>query len=311
MLPFDHSYDLFELRASNPERPPNWRWQRANIIFQNKAQGGFIGEEQIICDTIEFLRHRKKTTSYEKSSGNYPVLFEVNRLVAGVSASKWLIEALILGDVAPEAIAEKIGWGTDPFWVSVIKAYETMCFDVRSRIKSDFYVLTNIIGMPDGTIGKSEERVWKALSWIGMRKKLGTALVDAYINIDAMPETSRKWFEKFVDNQITRKAARSLLRFDPLGNKNMIEFLRNYSDMRKLDLQQEAAGRETTSSDTNQQQKRLLDGLTLSTAKITQVANSHIEPRAHDIISQEIEQSIQAQLAAASNKQITEGKKNE
>jgi len=309
MLPFDHSYDLFELRATNPERPPNWRWQRASIIFTSKAQGGFLGEEQLVCDTIEFFRYRKRSASYDNMCANYPVIFEVNRLVSGISPSRWLIEALILGDATPEVIADKIGWGTDQFWIDVIKAYESLCFDVRSRIKSDLYVLTNIVGMPDGTIGSSEERVWKALSWIGMRRKVGTALLEAYINIDSMPDATRKWFEKFVDNQITRKAARSLLRFDPLGNKNMIEFLRNYSDMRKLDLQQEAAGRENTLSDTNQQQKRLLDGLTLSTAKITQVANSHIEPRAHAIINQEIESNIQAQLAAASNKLTTEGNK--
>lgn len=301
---------MFELRATNPERPPDWRWQRANVIFQTKSTGGFIGEEKIICDTVEFLRHKRKHSNYERNAVEFPVIFEINRLRSSTSPSRWLIEALILGDATPEAIAEKIGWGTDPHWLNVIKAYECMCFDVRSRAKADLYVLTNIIGMPDGTIGSSEERVWKALSWIGMRRKVGTALLEAYINIDAMPDNTRRWFERFVDNQITRKAARSLLRFDPLGNKNMIEFLRNYSDMRKLDLAQEAAGRESSLSDSNQQQKRLLDGLTLSTAKISEVAQSHVEPRAHVIINQEVEESITRQLAEAHNKLKSEGQSN-
>lgn len=282
------------LRAENPDRPVDWRWGRGTLLCDRNAPI-LSGEDPDVVKVWAYLRDLKSGMGPEKLASRHPDLFTVATIHSEAGATRHTLEALVMAGLSNEEIAERFGW-TDPKGPARVGLYCSLKFDIRPRLKFDAFIYTKVLQINEGATIWSEERVWKLLAWIGNRRKIGSALLDAYFDMDAMPLELRQWFQAFIDQQLTRKTVRGMLRFDPLSNPNMIELLRVYQDARKLELASEAQGADVALSESAKIQATLIQSLQLTTSQISKALPSGIEPRANDVVRMEMEAALQEQV---------------
>lgn len=281
---------LINLREINEERAPDWRWRRAILLEERQSPIRNI-EDEMVSKLRKYIREVKLGRETEELAYNYPIFYEVNRIYSDAKATRWLLEALIMANTPPQEIANRFGW--KHLGVNLVLAYEALKFDVRSRLKFDAFVLSTILGITEvGQLPPSEERVYKVLGWIGMRKEVGTALLDGYINLEAMTEEVKKWYDQFVDHQLTRRTVRSLFKFDPMQSPQLVNLIGVWNEHQKLVMERRIQGLGVESSELENAQSTLIQSLSMTVADISAVSASEVEPRAMAMLESAVSEGL-------------------
>jgi len=269
--------DIVSLREINPDRPADWRWQRA-ILSEGKNFKSKSFDDKDVTQIVKYLRSKKQGLTSEELCRKFPVLYEVDRIYTAASTLRWTLEAFIMANMKPQEISERFGWGSTG--VKIINLYERVRFDVRARLKFDSFILASVLGQVlNGTVIPSDEKIWKMLAWVGGRRQMGSALLDGYLNIEHMPKEVRKWYDTFIDHQFTRKTIRALFKFDPVSSPQVLEIVRMHNENRKLDMELAINGK-GNEDDNSEYAGFVKKHLAVFVANVNKVADSSIEPRA-------------------------------
>lgn len=300
--------DLIQLREICADRPPNWRWERAKLLESNSRSVSRSTEDPIVVDIRNYLKDLHKGDSPERLIEKYPLIYEVGRIYEISGNTRWMLEALIMANTSKEVIAERFGYGD--YGIQVIEAYEKCIFDVRSRLKADAFILADILGTTiNSRIIPTDEKIWKALGWVGFRKNYGTALLDGYINIEDMPEAVKKWYDKFIECQFTRKTLGSLFKFDPINTPELVEVMKVFTDTKRYELDARIKGAATSDSEIEESQRSLLSSLQISVVQISKATDkpNAIEVSKHTTSPQlppGAEEDIEKTIISAKERQL-------
>jgi len=302
--------ELVNLRELNEERPLDWRWLRALQLESRNTRIKEL-EDPEVTHIRKFLRDLSSGIDSEVLCTKHPVLFEVHRIYNSASTTRWTLEALVMANVPPIEICAKFGWSTKT-GIKLIKTYENCKFDIRSRLKYEAYVMSNVLGTISNSMNNvqpAEEKIWKLLAWIGYRKNYGTSLLDGFINLDNMPDDVKVWYDKFITNQFTRRTVRGLIKFDPIYMPQMVDMLKLHNDNKRLEMEQHANGISTGTSELESAQRDLINSLETTVLEVNKVRVSAIEPRASQVFNDEIELALTKQVQdALSNRPLLEEK---
>ncbi len=297
-------HDLTSYRELNPDRPPDWRWQRC-ILLETKNVKTKEFDDKITLQVRKYLKAKKQGITSEQLCNKFPVLYEVDRIYTASSTVRWTLEALIMANLKPSEIAERFGWGKQG--KKIIEMYERVRFDVRPRLKFDSFILSSVLGQVlSGNIVPSDEKIWKMLAWVGGRREMGSALLDGYLNIEHMTSEVKRWYDSFIDNQFTRKTIRALFKFDPVNTPQIMEIMKMYNDNRRIDIERTVNNLNKGEDDTGNEYAQLVKKtLSITVANVNKVADSSIEPRAMNIFNRgEIEAQLATQVSDYQQKML-------
>lgn len=283
----DLSAKLLQCREMNPERPPNWRWERAVILSDRDTATRSI-DDDFIKEVVKFHKDLK-TKEDEELYKKYGPLYQCHYFWFSNSLTKSLLEAYILSDTDKSVIAENFGWSTDES-EKVIDIYEKLFFDVRSRLKFDPFILANVIKLTEHYTLPTDDQIYKMLAYVGYKKKIGPLFLQAYVNMDSMDEKSAAWFNSFIREHITRKTARSLFRHDPAYNEGLRQLIDVYTSTQKFELDKAIKGSDEVK--TSELEERMVNALKISAAGVKDRLDSPIVLSASEEIAEAINNQI-------------------
>jgi len=286
--------DLVNLKGTNADRPADWRWQRA-VLLEHRGLFGHL-EEPSIQQARSFIQAGNRV-SVEQLANKYPLLYEVHRIHSNASHTRWMLEALIMADVPAVDIAGRFGWTERG--EELVGLYEQLKFDVRSRLKFDTYIQSEVLGVSGNVYAPSEDKILKIFGYVGNKRGLGTKLLDCYVSLDDMTGDVKNWFEGFVSQQFTKKTVRALLRGDPSSSELLLDTIRVFHDSQKLEMDKKTRGMQTSGSDVEKAMERMTDSLKMTVVSISQTQNRAIEPRSNEIIDESIVKLLDEQVASS------------
>lgn len=170
-------------RFQNPERVPDWRWQRALGYLEGRQRGptrkrdGAIGYKwirQAVRFKTEFDRCQSDLDRYDLSERR-PYLYWAWRLYEDETAPlRHGIEARLLTEETFGTIGFKCG--TDP---RVIEAYEAVFFNVRDRLQHSELIYKSVFRpmLERGLSEREYEWIWKLYAYA-----LGPLMYEAISN---------------------------------------------------------------------------------------------------------------------------------
>jgi len=285
-------YDFASLRPTNPMRPPEWRWRRACALAPLKTPVRF--EDNYIYEAIKFINAEKSGVSSARLSATFPVLYEVYRIYVNTDNVRHTIEALILSDTPQNEIMARFGW-TEEAGQKIVEYYEALFFDVRARLAFDGFIRAYVLGgsLVSGSV--TDDRILKGLGYLGYKRKLGSALVNCYLDLDLLDSESRKAIEGIIESQFTKKTLRAVMRGDPLKSPILLDAIRTHNENRRIALEQRIKGIES-GTDGEKRQSELLEALQITAASISDVVQSAIEPQVNQKVDANVEKLLEHQI---------------
>ena len=140
-------FPSIDLVATNPWRPVDWRYRRANGILNGEIRTNRASEDRLVWRIVQFLRrYRPLEADREQIAArealvrrNYPIYWVVRLLRMGSVCSE--IEAWLLSGVPAATVAKQMGHP-----VELIEAFKLIAFDIDGRRENRSFVLNFIIG---------------------------------------------------------------------------------------------------------------------------------------------------------------------
>ena len=196
----------------HPFRAPDWRWLRANTLYQSDEIPRCKDNDEYVVELIYFLRKWRN----DKPAPNEQIYAVEIYTLEELSLIRWEIEARILVDQSPNDIADLVG--IDP---SSVTWFERWFYDVRDKLKNKSYIYQWLIAPK---IDKnhdyiSQEVVWKTYAMFGDVDILNQVIFDCHTSIDK----EQFWMDDLVQTALRRLATTS--RFGKLAPKNVLSEL--------------------------------------------------------------------------------------
>jgi hypothetical protein len=193
--------EYVNLRKTSPVRPVDWRWRRANALFDNKKQPDRFNDDKFVQAAWKFARLLNKVeNSWEYCIKCLPneALADAYELYTQPEAKimRWELEARILARTDIVTITEISGLSA-----KCIKWYESLFFNVSDRLDNSSWIMNFAIGK--GAFFGASERdldvLWKVYAYLYGPSKLEWLInnrADAEINIWASEEISSNLLRK-------------------------------------------------------------------------------------------------------------------
>jgi hypothetical protein len=167
-----------ELWPGCPFQPPDWRWQRAGQLLDERSRRRRRDDDWV-------ARGLKFQAALKKNGGDvqqprlvriHPEVLGAYLLHHGEARRRWEVEARLLAGQSDEEIAGRLGVSAE-----VIGAYEALFYAIRDRLRSSGWVAANVFGVRlyEGFDSSDVELLWKILAYRG-----GPMTLDALINND-------------------------------------------------------------------------------------------------------------------------------
>jgi len=163
----------------HPLRPADFRWQLAIYLADETKQPFHRHDDRFLTIARRFLRLQDSHGSDEFVVANkMPCMQAAYDIYSRCPVARDRIEARVLADEAPEAIALKNGTTE-----GVILHYENVFFDVRGRREDADYILNAVIGAlaAEGMASWTSGMMWKFFAYCG-----GPIVLDAIMNTAAV-----------------------------------------------------------------------------------------------------------------------------
>jgi len=137
---------LPQLRPTWPFRPPTWRWQRAQrVISGEDSPPRAVESTRAIRDAIAFLRRLNRCADGDFGSllEEFPTLYSAYALFTEPEneLTRFELSARILAGQSVSELAKLLSFDR-----SVITTFETLFFDVRSRLGNRPFIINHVLG---------------------------------------------------------------------------------------------------------------------------------------------------------------------
>lgn len=129
----------------NPMRAPDWRWQRALSLVAGGRSASRKRDDDETCRAVAFLRDQKSVVTEAASRGvfkRFPDIVLTLKLHQGNPIRRLEIECRVLARQPAALIAE-----TMQVPAHLVRAYESLFFDVRGRIDAITYIIRDVVGV--------------------------------------------------------------------------------------------------------------------------------------------------------------------
>jgi len=175
--------------ADSPNRPPDWRWERARW-YQTNQKRAVKKEDPYVLLLVRYQAAKKKATTDEallNLETKFPGLYNAQLIFESptLKAVRWGLEARILSRQPMEEIATRTGLSAD-----TVLWYECAFFNVLDKLNSPDYVASVVIGetLHRGVTPRDYNLLWKLYGYAG-----GVAVLDAVISQRVPPGVARNW----------------------------------------------------------------------------------------------------------------------
>ena len=158
---------LLLCHMSNPHRPPDWRWQLAKYLQENKLKLQRSQSDNYICWAKKFAIEIDNAADEwaqfliaERSPAIYNAwaLYKSSQL----KNARWELEARILARESRAEITRKMGLNS-----AIVDHYLSIFFDVESRLSHPTYVTHAVIGdaAKRGISEREPDVLWKMFGY--------------------------------------------------------------------------------------------------------------------------------------------------
>ena len=234
--------------ASNPRRPVDWRWQRAQSILAGGYPLSRKRDDEWVAKAVRFLRAYSLCTAeieFVELSERTPEVFWAYHIWTAVDMNegnpfKSEIEARLLSGDDQSRVARRLV--TTP---EVVAMYERLFFNINERRDCDAYVMHQVLGpaLHTGLQEHNYDLIWKFLGYVGGPYVLDAATV-GLINPSRPTSANdvQAFFGDMAKSAIIRKALVAILTLR-LNNFNATETLAQFLKLAELDsLKKGASG---------------------------------------------------------------------
>lgn len=303
--------EYIRLRPNNPSRPVDWMWRRAVLLNEGQFKDGATKlpkDDYLLLNKVRaFVKSLNTNNTPNTLIARFEDIYEVYFINQHTDSTKWALEAYVVAGLTPEEIAEKIGYGKES--AAIVSLYEKIFFDCRDRLAQPHFVLDHLLGIKaSGRLIATEDRLWKLFAWAGSRSDMGTTLLEGYMSLDNMPEAVRRWYDGFIESQMSRKTINAILKHDAIYNPELIEMVKLHHDTRKLnvDIQQKVG--EIDDNAIHKAKKQLVDSISLAVVDLNKTVDSAIElPKGLNVDVKEAEAAVDKVV----NQKLIENKKTD
>jgi len=176
--------NLYELRSSNPLRPPNWRWERAKALRANNLPRRRSQDDRHIAQAIEYLRARTEAgTDLEKWDDLYDRwgAFHFAHEIYADSDTRMrnMLEAWLLAHIPFEKVAVR---ASKP--LEVVRHYAALYFNVHDRMDQGDWIMGKVLpqAVYDGIQQRDLNALWKLIAYVG-----GEYVLETFIRMATAP----------------------------------------------------------------------------------------------------------------------------
>lgn len=287
LLPAEQRKLLMSYRPNTPQRPVDWAWRRLviyadldlafnrhKLIFNQKNHPKKL---KAVSEAYGFLRSLQRDVKLDEIADKYPVAYETFFIANETTTTRWAIEAFILAGLDNKEIAQKLGY-EDDFGAQVIEAYETLRFDVRSRMEFDAFINEHVLNVTaTGQLPSTEDKLWKLFGWLGYKNDMGTTLLDGYMTLNIMPKEIQDWYARFINSHVTRRTTSAIIKMDPVKNPEVMELLKVNNDNRRLEIELEQKAALTDNRELEKAKANLVESISFSLVDLDKIASTGVE----------------------------------
>ena len=189
--------------ANSPNRPPDWRWERARWLHENGKLVRLNREDALVLAIRQYHVARKKANTDVKLArleADMPGLFHAHEVFENPDnrAIRWGLEARLLSRQPFADVAARAGLSTD-----VVRWYECAFFNVIDKLDASDYIASVVIGeaIHRGVNPRDYNLLWKLYGYAG-----GPVVLDAVISQRAPDGPVRQWLEDDTVGMLALKA---------------------------------------------------------------------------------------------------------
>lgn len=151
------------------------------------------------CYRFNGYERRKMTIQEQyRVMMQYRDIAEAKKLFSDVTSERWMIEAAIVGAVAPQDIADYVGCD-----LATVQMYEKAFFDIRSRLNSRGFILNRIL-MPSfsrGLFGRDLDLLPKIISYCA-----GWETAKEFLDATRLSDQARTWLRVTWEDKVLKNA---------------------------------------------------------------------------------------------------------
>lgn len=204
--------------ADTPNRPPDWRWERAKWLNANGRQYALRGEDQFVKAVRTYQAARDRATTEPallRLAAKSPGLYMAQEVFEGENqATRWGVEARLLAAQPVPEIAARTGLSAD-----TVRWYECAFFNVLDRLQARDYIASVVIGEDAhrGINARHYATLWKLYGYLG-----GATVLDAVISQQVSDPQAKAWLDKDANGMISLKANQAARTVPVAFNQGML-----------------------------------------------------------------------------------------
>lgn len=232
------------------ERQRNWRWQLIDeLVGASKRLPSQFRDDPLFCEAFNFWNTFQKclasdtpTVDLMRLEGQYPEVAAAYGIYSSPGVERYFIEALVMANEEPQTIAVESG-----YHVRIIKAYEHLFFDVRTKLDQRLYVMGNILGpmFMHGTSAGDYDHLWKAIGYF-----CGSDTLTALWKVGKLNETDATALTDILKSRLLTQATVASFSRKP-NSYNAGEIIDSYVSNASHELAKEGAAPEIPQDDGN------------------------------------------------------------
>ncbi len=236
---------MLDYRPTNPNRPPDWRWQFGKQLAEQQRELRKVRADRYVGLAARFASESVECRTEAEHLGlldKNPELYEAWSLYndAKIKSARWGVEARLLAAQSPEEIAELGNITPD-----TVRLYEKIFFNVSDKLNRPDYITHNVFteAAHRGVESRAYDLLWKMFGyWAG--PNVLNFLIFKFTKQqkpDSSPGSVLAYLSDDVRSQQVLKTALAM-RTMPVNWQTQIEIVNLYYRMLEMERESEGGG---------------------------------------------------------------------
>jgi len=241
--------------ASNPIRPPSWRWERARALFDRDPEAVTARRRTDGPQSYAWIKRALRFLTKLNAPGNandavlqvlreWPDIYWAYNIFQNTTTNtRHAIEANILARQSDEQLAKKFG-----ITAATATAYEALFFNVRDRLDNPSYITQGVLlaGMYRGGQNGSVNELYNL--WKQYGYNYGPAMVDAmasqFMGVNSWCETPDQVGDAVLDDAIATLKLKAALaaKHVPVNGTTNMQLLDTFIKYAEVERASDSAG---------------------------------------------------------------------